>query len=270
MRDSLIVSALSLVPRNRAAWLMGWFARTGLSKVIIRWFVRTYGLDMSEAQGDVGDFDSLESLFTRRLLPGRRPIDDTEHAMVSPCDGEVAWAGTTEGGQFDIAPGRPLTIAGLLDMPYEGEADVAVIYLSPKDYHRVHSPVDGKVTWWSYLPGTLWPVFPAAVRSITGLFAKNERTNAHIEGPTGPLDVVLVGAFGVGRMSMAFTDLLTNTGGSKTVQQMDPAFELARGDDLGAFHLGSTVVLIAPAGSWHWKRSAGEMVKMGELFATRR
>lgn len=269
MRDALVISALSVIPRNRFAWLMGWFARTRLSKAITRWFVRSYGLNMDEAQGTIDDYPTLESLFIRRLKPGMRPIDPTPNILVSPVDGTVAWVGVTENGEFDIAPGRPLNVSALIGEKHEGEADVAVIYLSPKDYHRIHSPCEGEVSRWSYVPGTLWPVFPGAVERITGLFARNERVVAHLETDNGPLDVVLVGAFGVGRMSLEWTDLLTNTGGKACTRHPEPAPKLERGGDLGAFHLGSTVVLVAPKGTWDWQREVGASVRLGEPFATR-
>lgn len=265
MRDALIVSALSIVPRNTAARAMGVLARTGLSRMGTAAFVRAYGVDMSEAEHPIAAYPTLEALFTRRLKPGARPVDAGPGLLVAPADGKVAWIGRTAGGAFDVAPGRPLTLAALTGGPVDGERDVVVIYLSPRDYHRVHAPCDGRIQRWRYLPGTLWPVFPAAVRGVTGLFGRNERVWAEVETPDGPVEVVLVGAFGVGRMETAFCDLLTNTGTPATGGVADQA--VVRGGDFGVFHLGSTVVLVLPPGVWTVTAAVGDVTRVGQTIA---
>lgn len=265
MRDALIVSAFSLLPRSTTARWMGVFARTGLSRLVTRAFVTAYGVRLDEAEGTLADYPTLDALFTRRLRPGLRPIHPT--GLVSPVDGTVAWVGTTVGQQFDVAPGRPLSVPDLLGEPCDGERDVAVVYLSPTDYHRVHHPTDGQIVAWRYVPGTLWPVFPAAVRTVTGLFARNERAVATLSTPQGRHDVVLVGAFGVGRMELVFTDLLTNTGAGARAELLSAPIPVTRGDDLGVFHLGSTVVIVAPAGTWRWEVRPGEAVRLGRPLA---
>lgn len=260
MKDALIVSLLSLVPRNRGARFMGWMARTRASRLGTRLFVRVYGVDMDEAEP--AEYPSLEALFVRRLRPGARPIDPSPDALVSPADGRVAAVGTTRGGRIEVAPGRPLDVAALIGEPVVGERDVAVIYLSPKDYHRVHTPREGVASAWRYLPGTLWPVFPAAVRKVDNLFSKNERLVVRIDTDHGPLDAVLVGAFGVGRISSAVCPVISNTG-ERNPQADTCAHPLERGGDLGVFHLGSTVVLVSPPGAWHYEVEAGQPVRMG-------
>lgn len=261
MKDALIVSALSLVPRNAAAYRMGWFARTGISSWVTRAFVRAYGLDLSEAEGELADYPTLEALFTRTLKPGARPIDPDPGCLVSPVDGRVAAIGPTQDGCIEVAPGRKLDVAALLGQEGTGW-DVAVLYLSPKDYHRVHVPREGTAVDWSYLPGTLWPVFPAAVRTVDHLFSRNERLRVGVETSFGRLQVVLVGAFGVGRIEVAVTDLMSNDGAAAA--DGDTALQLARGAWLGTFHLGSTVVLAAPLGTLSWEAGVGDPVKMGQ------
>lgn len=269
MRDALIVNLLSLVPRNRAASWMGALARSGLSAWATRLFVRAYGVDLSEAEHTLDAYPTLEALFTRRLKPDARPIDDHPDALVSPVDGRCAWVGTTTGGQFELAPGRGHTLSRLLGEPVDGERDVAVLYLSPTDYHRVHVPREGEVVRWRYVPGTLWPVFPAAVASLDELFGRNERVVAEVTTAAGPLYVVLVGAFGVGRMEVAWSDLRTNTDHMAREEAPTPPVPLRRGDDLGVFHLGSTVVLVAPPGAWRWCVQPGEAVRVGRPLAHR-
>jgi phosphatidylserine decarboxylase len=268
MRDALIVSILSALPRNRVASWMGVFARTGISRWFTRAFVWAYGVDMSEAEHPASTYTTLDALFTRRLKPGMRPISDGEADLVSPVDGTVAWVGTTERMQVQLAPKNRMTLEALLGKAVRGDRDVAVLYLSPKDYHRVHVPREGRIVRWRYLPGTLWPVFPAAVREVDGLFTKNERAVVYVETAAGVLAVVMVGAFGVGRMTLAFDDFVSNDGADAFDARPAAPLPVARGDDLGVFHLGSTVILVAPKGSMDWRISQGDPVRMGQCIAT--
>jgi len=267
MKDALIVSALSLVPRNRGARAMGWFARTGLSRWVTSLFVRVYGVNLDEAAGELADYPTLEALFTRTLKPGARPVDDGEGVMVSPVDGRCAYVGPSTEGRIEVAPGRWLPLGELVGRNLDGEHDAVVLYLSPTDYHRVHVPCDGDGVHWRYVPGTLWPVFPAAVRRIDGLFARNERLAVELATAAGVVDCVLVGAFGVGRISIEGVDLLTNTGG----EAADGPYARAvrRGDPLGVFHLGSTVVLVTEPGRWTWSVQPGDVVRMGRSIGAR-
>lgn len=265
MKDGLIVSALSVLPRKRGARAMGGFARTGLSKLFVRAFVAAYGVDLSESAGTLADYPTLEAFFTRRLAEGVRPIDTDPTAMVSPCDAKAAAVGRTEDGRIEVAPGRTLDVAELLGRPLDGEMDVAVLYLSPTDYHRVHVPREGRLTRWSYTPGDLWPVFPAAVRKVDGLFEHNERMAVRIATDHGELDVVLVGAFGVGRIELSAGDVLANDLGEAKAVDCDSPIE--RGADLGVFHLGSTVVLVSPPGAWTYRITPGDVVRVGRTIA---
>lgn len=263
MKDAVIVSLLSVTPRKRGARTMGWFARTKASRMVVRWFVQAYGVDMSEAEQPLAAYPTLEALFVRKLRPGARPIDDPPADIVSPVDGTAAFVGRTVAGKVEIAPGRHMKVADLLGEPVAGERDCVVLYLSPKDYHRVHVPREGHVAHWRYVPGTLWPVFPAAVRRVRGLFEKNERVTVRFDTDHGPLHVVLVGAFGVGRITLSFCDLVTNSGGRASQGEPSAPRRLERGGELGVFHLGSTVVLVAPPGRWTWTVAHGDKVRVG-------
>jgi phosphatidylserine decarboxylase len=267
MRDALIVSLLSVLPRRRVSRGMGSAARSRASRLGVKAFVAAYGVDVAEAEHPVEAYPDLEAFFTRRLRPGARPVDATPGRLVSPVDGRVAWVGTTVGGVFEVAPGRTVTAAGILGEDAAGERDVAVLYLSPRDYHREHAPAAGRVVRWRYVPGSLWPVFPASVARVDGLFARNERLVGHLEGEDGPLDVVLIGAFGVGRITSAFAPVTSNTGAGGATGSC--AVDVRRGDELGVFHLGSTVVLIAPARTWSWRVAPGEVVRVGRPIADR-
>lgn len=264
MKDAVIVSLLSIAPRKRGARTMGWLARTRMSRWAVRWFIRKYRVDMSEVAGTLADFPTLEALFTRTLKPEARPISPDPLAMVSPVDGRVAFVGRTEGGRVPVAPGRYMEIERLLGEPVSGDLDAVVLYLSPRDYHRVHVPREGRVTAWRYVAGTLWPVFPGAVKRVRGLYERNERVCVRMSTEHGPVDVVLVGAFGVGRITLSFCDLVTNCGRRAVEQGVYPPVGLERGAPLGVFHLGSTVVLVVPTGRWTWSIAAGDRVRVGE------
>jgi len=263
MKDALIVSVLSVVPRNRGARILGVLARSRVSRWMTRAFVAAYGVDLAEAEGELPDYPTIAALFTRRLRPHARPIAADPGVLVSPVDGTCAAVGTTVDQRIEVAPGRPVSLDALLDAPVDGERDVAVLYLSPRDYHRVHVPRGGVATAWRYVPGTLWPVFPAAVRRIDELFGRNERAIVRLSTDAGPLDVVLVGAFGVGRITLSVCDLVTNTGGARSGGPLADV-PVARGEELGVFHLGSTVILVAPAGTWTWTVSSGDPVRLGQ------
>lgn len=261
MRDALVIRLLSWLPRKAVARWMGALARTGLSRLGTRLFVRVYGVDLSEAAEPIEAYGSLEALFTRALRPGVRPIDPAPEALVSPADGHVAWVGASREGRIEVAPGREVSVEGLVGEALAPQVAL-VIYLSPTDYHRVHVPREGRARRWRYLPGTLWPVFPAAVERIDGLFARNERLSICATTAAGELYTVLIGAFGVGRISCRLCDLQSNTGAPATVGEVEVPLE--RGEELGVFHLGSTVVLLAGQGAVQWEVRAGDRVRVGQ------
>ncbi len=249
MRDGLVITALSLLPRNAVAKGMGGLARAAVSRWAASAFVRAYGVDLSEADPpDLAAYASLDALFTRRLRDGARPVDPTPGQLVSPVDGTIAAAGPVVDGAIAVAPGRTVGVDALVGEPVREPMDAVVLYLSPRDYHRVHAPLDGRVVGWRYVPGTLWPVFPAAVRGIDGLFARNERLVLMLDVDGARVFVVLVGAFGVGRITSPFEPVVSNTGAPAAEGACDAA--VARGEELGVFHLGSTVVVVTPAGRW--------------------
>lgn len=269
MNDALIVSALSLVPKNLVARWMGAFGRTrfprGLQRLMLRAYVAKYGPNLDECVGGLDDFACLTDFFTRALKPGARPVDPRPDSLVSPADGVCSAVGTVVDGRIPQAPGIDYAVSDLL-----GRADTAaltryaVIYLSPKDYHRVHAPIAGRVTRFHYLPGALWPVFPAATRRIRDLFARNERLVSWMESPAGTVAVVMVGAFGVGRIKVVYDPIISNTGAAGVERAVD--CDLASGQELGRFELGSTVILLAPP-SVTWEVAPGTPVRLGQRIA---
>ncbi len=258
------MTALSVLPKNLVARWMGAVGRTrfpaGLQRLILRAYVAKYGPDLTECVGGIADFDSLTAFFTRALRPEARPIDPRPDSFVSPVDGVCSVVGTVIDGQIPQAPGISYTVQDLLQSSVPG-ARYAVLYLSPKDYHRVHTPREGRATRFHYLPGRLWPVFPAATRQIRDLFSKNERLVTWLDTDAGPIALVMVGAFGVGRIRTVYNEIVSNTGTPAVEGGLD--HPLARCAELGRFELGSTVILITPP-TVEWEITAGATVRLGQ------
>ena len=273
MKDGLIISGLSLLPRRWVSRMMGVFGRTRFPgwfrTQFLRWYVGHYGVDLEEAAEPLSAYPTIVDFFTRALKPGARPICSAEDSLVSPADAKVYALGTIIDGRLPQAPEMDYAVSDLLagDSRYDG-GEFAVLYLSPKDYHRVHSARGGEVLSYRYRRGALWPVFPAATRKVRDLFARNERLIVEQRSPgLGEFSSVLVGAFGVGRMKAVFTDLVTNTSATSCDSVLDPTFAIGRGEEIGRFEMGSTVILILPAGSVSWEVAAGSDVRVGQRIA---
>jgi phosphatidylserine decarboxylase len=237
---------------------------------LIQAWIRAYGVDMSEVAEPVGAFRTFNEFFTRRLRDGARPVNAEPGVVVCPCDSRVHSVGAVpEGGLLDQIKGRTYALQALLGSEEDAARFAggvhATLYLSPAMYHRVHSPVDGRITSWRYLPGRLYPVNTLAVRHVEGLFAVNERVAVLLETDAfGPVAVVLVGATNVGRISLSFTDLRTNSGASAGLVIPPQPIPIRRGDELGAFNLGSTVVMLVAEPRLHPAVEAGALARMGQ------
>jgi phosphatidylserine decarboxylase len=237
-------------------------------------YCKAYDVDLDDYEVPSGGFPTFDAFFTRRLKPGLRPLDPESDAVTSPADGRLEDAGPIEVGSTLKVKGRTYTVAELLADRWAASlyagGQFAVVYLSPRDYHRVHAPVDGRVRTVRHVQGTLFPVNEIGLRHIPRLFARNERVV--VEQATdhhGPVTTVLVGAIGVGRISLSFDgELVTNNGrahGENIYGSEGPL--LQRGDELGAFHLGSTVIaFVGPGTSLKLARRPGQRVRMGEAL----
>jgi phosphatidylserine decarboxylase len=243
-----------------------------LLRGLIAAWVRAYGVDMSEAAAPASSFRTFNQFFTRALRPGVRPVAKAADVLVSPCDARVYTQGALgEDGRIDQVKGRTYTVSELLDSAQRAEGFArgfqATLYLSPAMYHRVHWPVDGTIVGWRHIPGRLYPVNALAVRRVDRLFAVNERVAIYLESGFGPLAVVMVGATNVGRISLTFDSLLTNTGKPGGFCVPAEPIPVRRGDELGAFNLGSTVVLLAAdARLASAGPGPGDLVRMGEAL----
>jgi len=238
----------------------------------IRLYARAFGADLSEAALPLEDYPSFNAFFTRRLREGVRPVERGEGVVVSPSDSRLSAIGPVPpDGLLEQVKGSRYSIETLLGSaedaaPFRTGVH-ATLYLSPAMYHRVHSPVDGRIRAWRHVPGRLFPVNAAGVRSVPGLFTRNERVAVFVDTEAhGPVAVVLVGAANVGRMSLAFTDLVTSRG--RPAERAVPAEPVAvrRGDEIGAFNLGSTVVLLLADPALVPVPAAGGLVRVGQVL----
>ena len=251
--ERLFISGLSLLPKNAMSRVVGGLAHMKLpgplSTSSIRAFAKMYDINTSEAECDLDSYQSIGDFFTRRLKMGSRIVDHRPGHIVSPADGKILNSGRIENGTIIQAKGRDFSVADLLGSEsdaarFEGGSWVTV-YLSPKDYHRVHHPIEGQVNLARYLPGRLWPVNQAAVNHVDRLFCVNERLATFVESPMGLVTTVMVGATSVGHITVKFDeDLQTNKNSRGGDYHYPEGPKVARGDELGTFHLGSTAIVL--------------------------
>lgn len=242
-----------------------------LSQAVVSAYVRYFDVDLhdvDDARLDDG-FASFNAFFTRRLRDGARPVAEGEHTVVAPSDGLLRSSDRIERGSTIAAKGHAYSIGELLADEAEAEAYVGglatTIYLHPRDYHRVHCPCDAEVRRVTAVPGRLLPVTAAAMEREPRLFARNERLIHHLDTPLGAMAVVMVAAFGVGHMSCAYRQVAVHP---RQVQRSvcDPPVRLRKGDELGVFHLGSTVVLLTQPGVQPTALELPTSVRMGQAL----
>lgn len=247
-----------------------------LRPLAYRAFARAVGANVEEAELALADYPSLGDFFARKLRHGCRTVDSSRDAIIVPCDGVVAAAGTATKGTLLQAKGRTYTLAELLaDAAFAARfdgGDYVTIYLSPRDYHRVHTPVAGHIVSYDYLPGALWPVNPKIAARRDNLLTRNERVVIRLNaGALGDVAVVMVGAAGVGNIALAHGPPSATLRGSPDRRhrvELDDVW-VARGDELGAFRLGSTVVLAFQPGKARLAESSpGTCVRFGESIGT--
>lgn len=252
IKNSAIYLLLYLLPKNFLSLLMGRLVSihwpNKMTEAINRSFVRIFKIDMNEAEKPLSEYRSLQELFIRKLKPGLRelPLKD---CLISPCDGRLSVMGTIASGKLLQAKGRTYSLTNLLQN--EGIAQsflsgsYATIYLSPKDYHRFHMPADGEIIKTIYIPGALWPVNNWAVHNVKELFCQNERVITLIKREEGMIAHIAVGACMVGRIELDYCRI-PHYKKSKEIVVIDHLnpISLKKGDDLGRFMFGSTIILL--------------------------
>lgn len=264
--------ALTRLAGRVASWQGG--ART---TALIEWFVRRYGVDMSEAaEPKVAAYATFNDFFTRALKPGARPLAQSD--LVCPVDGAISQWGPIEGDQIFQAKGHRYSTTALVggDAALAAQFEnghFATLYLSPRDYHRIHMPCAGVLQRMIHVPGDLYSVNPATARGVPGLFARNERVVCVFETEGRPWVLVLVGATIVGSMATVWHGVIDRShGGVRQWDYQDRHIALAQGQEMGRFLLGSTVVMLFPAGPMAFNPAwqAAGSVRMGQVMAERR
>ena len=281
MSDRAFIAALRLLPKNALSRAVGAATRLPLpgplGPGVMRAFARRYRVDLSEC-ADPSTFRTFGDFFARPLREGLRPVARGETVVVSPVDAVVSETGVAAGGRMIQAKGIDYAVEALLADPARGTAfhggAYATLYLSPRDYHRIHFPLPGRVLGWRYVPGKLWPVNAASVKNVPGLFTVNERLVTLLDSPLGLVAIVAVGATVVGRVRASYDpDVpVTNLAGAGA-QARDYAtpIRVAKGQELGAFEMGSTVILLFEPGRVAFAPGLvpGARVRVGEAIGGR-
>lgn len=280
MSDRLAVLPQYLLPKQALTTLAGKFASArlgGLTTSVIRWFVGRYNVNMAEAANpDIASYTSFNDFFTRALKPGARPLAQAD--LICPVDGAISQFGPIAKDQVFQAKGHTYSTTALVggDAAAAARFDnghFATLYLSPRDYHRIHMPCAGELRRMVHVPGDLFSVNPTTARGVPGLFARNERVVCFFESAQGPFVMVLVGATIVGSMATVWHGQV-NPPRTGVLRQWDYApgqVSLQKGDEMGRFLLGSTVVMLFPQGPLQFNPqwSPTRPIQLGEAMAQR-
>ena len=284
MKDSLFILLQHLLPQHLLSRLVGRLAecRTPWVKnLFINWFRQRYQVDMSQAlQPDPEAYEHFNAFFTRALKPDARPLDNTPGAILSPADGAISQLGPIEQGRIFQAKGRSYSLNTLLGgdaaraQPFIN-GQFATIYLSPRDYHRVHMPIAGTLRESIYIPGDLYSVNQVTAAGVDNLFARNERLVAIFDTELGPMAMVLVGAMIVAGIETVWNGQVAPLPRQPLVLDAAPGrtpVQLAAGEEMGRFKLGSTVILLfgPEVMGWAEQLAAGDAVVMGRSIGQAR
>lgn len=268
--DQLFIRSQKLLPQHQLSRLVGKVAEsehTLLKTAVIYTFKQRYGIDLSIAEAEeISKYPSFNAFFTRALKDGARPIDTDVASIVSPADGAISQLGKISDGEIFQAKGQSFSTEQLIADPLLAEpfkdGEFMTVYLSPKDYHRVHMPMAGKLTETLYVPGELYSVNQVTAENIPGLFARNERMVCLFDTELGRMAVVLVGAMIVAGIETVATGKVKPNG---RIEVQQHALELQKGDELGRFYLGSTAIILFEKDKVKWNEQLGALsaVQMG-------
>lgn len=275
MKKPLSVLLQYILPHHLLSSFAGYLAESKqvwLKRAMIHSFIRYFKVNMSEAIiEDPDEYTSFNEFFTRLLKPGMRPITQGPQDIACPADGRISQIGKIQADSLFQAKGFYYTVSSLLGGSAAHAAlfkdgRFATIYLSPRDYHRVHMPVAGTLRETIYIPGRLFSVNVATVDAVPNLFSRNERLVCLFDTAIGPMAVILVGALLVGSMRTAWNTPITK---DISTQKITQTIELSRGEELGYFQMGSTVlVLFGNQSQWDLSLREGSAVRMGQLIGT--
>ncbi len=276
MRDRLFIIMQYLLPQHLLSRLAGCIADCTwpwLKNAFIGWFVKRYQVDMSEARVEEPTaYACFNDFFTRALKEGARPLDQATDSVLCPADGAISQLGAIEHGRIFQAKGQSFSTLELLGGNPEHAAlfqggQFATVYLSPRDYHRVHMPLGGTLREMIYVPGKLFSVNRNTAENVPELFARNERVVCLFDTDAGPMAVVLVGAMIVASVETTWAGLIAPPRRQLRTQRYgQPAPALGRGEEMGRFKLGSTAIVLFGPGRTVWDESlrAGDAVRMGQ------
>jgi len=282
-KESLFILFQHIVPQHLLSRLVGTIADSKtpwVKNLFIRWFAKKYQINMSEAREEIpSNYPSFNAFFTRELKADARPIDQTELSIVSPADGAISQLGDIEHGRIFQAKGRGYGLSTLLggDQIRAEQfinGSFATIYLSPRDYHRVHMPVTGTLTHTTYIPGDLFSVNQTTAEGVDQLFARNERLVAYFDTEYGPMAMVLVGAMIVAGIETVWSGQeaprLKKPIHTPFNNQCSSPITLEKGEEMGRFKLGSTVILLFGEDriSWESSLAATSPVQLGRVIAS--
>lgn len=262
---------------SRLAGLLAGSTSPWLRDTLIRRFVAAFDVDLSQAARGIGEFASFNDFFTRELKPGARPLADAERFILSPADGAISQLGPITGGRILQAKGRDYSVAEILGGSAEEAARFEggrfmTIYLSPRDYHRVHMPAAGRLQTTAYLPGDLFSVNQETAENVERLFARNERLACLFDGPDGRFASIMVGAMIVAGIDTVWPNTFRTHARDRVDEDFSAAArDFAAGDEMGRFYLGSTVVLLFEPGRVEWLDGlkAGDPLRMGQAIGQR-
>jgi len=275
--DRLFAALLYILPHHFLSRIM-----LRLTRIEIRWFknfaihhyIKRLNVDLSQAQiDDYRQFKSLNDFFTRALKPSARPVAQSPN-IVCPVDGSVSEIGQIQDEQIFQAKGHSYSLEDLLGgsperASYFRNGSYATLYLSPRDYHRIHMPAKGHLMEMLHIPGRLFSVSPSTVRTVPNVFARNERVVTNFRTAHGPMAVIMVGAIFVGSIETTWADVITPPAGRHMRQWSYDAvaqITIERGIEMGRFNMGSTVVLLFAEGKVQWdeKLCTGSKIQMGQ------
>jgi len=274
----LLAILISIVPHHfvsRGLFFLSRYEAPWLQQWLIQIYNKLFAIDLSDAaESELANYPTLNQFFVRALKPAARPIDSDKNSFVSPVDGRISQCGQISAQNILQAKGREYSVAALLGDSHDPKFDdgaFSTIYLSPKDYHRIHMPISGDLVEMTYIPGRLFSVAPFCVDNIDAVFARNERVVAIFETAIGKLALVLVGAINVSAIETVWDGLITPRKNratfSKTYAQ---PVALAKGEEMGRFNMGSTVIVITESDKIDWlehTRAAGATLRLGEKIA---
>lgn len=266
---------ISILPQNAISKAAGKFASSSISRLVIKPFARKFSINVQEAELPLQEYKTLNAFFTRKLKVGARLIDMDKESIVSPVDGTIAQFGNIQNGRIIQAKGIHYSVEELIGKEKSKlfkDGHFMTIYLSPKDYHRIHTPMTGKIEEYEYIPGRLFPVNKLGVQHVNGLFTKNERLTTYLSDKDSQIALVKVGAFIVGSVQLSYEENVHQLHRGEPYKGIGSEnLILKKGEEIGLFEFGSTVILLFNKNTMVFTDDlqSGISLKMGQKIGNR-